>query len=363
MRREPSRRDLLRSGPVSLDDFEVLARRRLTDRALAYVAGGAADEITLRRNRSCYDDLTLEPRMLVDVSSLDLGFDLFGRRHPHPILIAPTATHALVHDEAELATARGAASSGATLVVSSLATRPVEEIAGAGNGPLWFQLYLPRDRGFGRALVERVHEAGCEALVLTVDTPVTGIRNREDRVGFRLGGGFALPHLDGARPAAVDPDGIYHGVLDPSLTWKDVEWLASISSVPVVLKGILSPRDVAPALDAGASGIVVSNHGARNLDTAPATIEALPRVVEAADGRVPVLVDGGVRRGTDVVKALARGACAVLLGRPVLYGLGVAGEAGVARVVELLRRELEMAMALCGTPSLSEIDGDALWGP
>jgi 4-hydroxymandelate oxidase len=350
------------SGPItaspvplaSLADYEGLARRRMSHQAYEYVAGGAADGLTLRANRDAYDRLRLDPRVLVDVSRLDTRVTLLGRELAFPILIAPTAYHRMVHAEGEQATARGAAAAKAVMVVSSFSTATVEDIAKAGKGPFWFQLYVQPDRSFTRELVQRVEAAGYEALCLTVDTPTTGARDRQIRAGFELPPGVAEENLrQGGKRV--------EGVLDPSMTWKEVEWLRSFARVPVVLKGILHPADAARASEVGAAGILVSNHGARNLDTLPATIEALPRVVDAVQGRLPVLVDGGVRRGTDVLKALALGARAVLIGRPSLYGLAVSGADGVAGVVNLLRAELEMAMALTGRPTLASIDRSVLW--
>jgi 4-hydroxymandelate oxidase len=361
-RKELAAQTVPHSGPItaspvplaSLADYEGLARRRMSHQAYEYVAGGAADELTLRANRDAYDRLRLDPRVLVDVSRLDTRVTLLGRELAFPILIAPTAYHRMVHREGEQATARGATAAKAAMVVSSFSTATVEDIAKAGKGPFWFQLYVQPDRGFTRELVQRVEAAGYEALCLTVDTPTTGARDRQIRAGFALPPGVAEENLrrGGKR---------VEGVLDPSMTWREVEWLRSFARVPVVLKGILHPADATRAAEVGAAGILVSNHGARNLDTLPATIEALPRVVDAVQGRLPVLVDGGVRRGTDVLKALALGARAVLIGRPSLYGLAVAGADGVAGVVNLLRAELEMAMALTGRPTLANIDRSVLW--
>jgi 4-hydroxymandelate oxidase len=253
------------------------------------------------------------------------------------------------------------------MIISSFATTKLEEIAAAAKGPLWFQLYVQPDRDFTRSLVQRAEAAGARALVLTVDTPVLGARNRETRTGFKLPVGVTRENLTGldAKVAGAThrpPEGqIYSAVLEPRLTWKDVEWLRSFAKVPVLLKGILDADDAKHAVDAGANGIVVSNHGARNLDTVPATITALPRITEAVNGRIPVIVDGGIRRGTDVLKALASGASAVGIGRPYLYGLAVDGSAGVAHVVDILKTELEMAMALTGRTTIGAIDRGVLW--
>jgi 4-hydroxymandelate oxidase len=346
-------------------DFEREARARLPGMTWDYIAGAAADEITLRWNRESYDRLRLRPRVLVDVSRLDTSVTLLGRAHPFPILLAPTAYQRLTHPEGDLATARGAGAAGATMVASIFATHTIEEIAAAATAPLWFQLYLQRDRDFTRELVRRAEDAGYEALVLTVDTPVLGPRYRELRGQFTLPPGVSRANLQGLATAAggqrPTETNIYSATLDPSLTWQDIAWLRSLTRLPVLLKGIMNPDDAGRAVEAGAAGIIVSNHGARNLDTVPATIDALPEVAAQVAGRVPVLVDGGIRRGTDVLKALALGASAVLIGRPYLYGLAIDGAPGVTRVVNILRRELEMAMALSGRPSLAAIDATVIW--
>lgn len=355
------------NGLASISDYEKAAKTKMTPLAWEYISGGAGDEITLAWNHDAYGDIKLRNRVLVDVSKIDTTTRLFGQDLAHPILIAPTAYHKLVHREGEVATARGAGLAKTPMIVSSFATTRIEEIAKAATTPLWFQLYVQPDREFTRELVARVHAAGVRALVLTVDTPVLGARNRETRIGFKLPDGITRENLVGldARVASAThrpPEGqIYSAVLEPRLTWKDVDWLRSISKVPVLLKGILDPDDAKRAVDAGVSGIIVSNHGARNLDTVPATITALPRITEVVNGRVPVIVDGGIRRGTDVLKALALGASAAGIGRPYLYGLAVDGSAGVARVVDILKTEFEMAMALTGRTTIAAIDRSVIW--
>jgi 4-hydroxymandelate oxidase len=333
---------------LSLFDFEAEAQARISHGAWARISGAAADEITLRWNHEAYEHVRLKPRVLVDVSKLDTRVNLFGQELPFPVLLAPTGGQRLIHPEGELAAVRGAAAANATYVISSSASMRVEDIAKAAKGPVWFQLYVQKDRGFTRALVQAAEDAGCRALCVTVDSPTFGARNREDRAK----GGLPereLPNLQGK------------DYLDPGLTWKDIDWLRSFARRPVLLKGVLNPDDAATGVKAGASGIIVSNHGARNLDTVPATLDALPLVVEKVAGRVPVLVDGGIRRGTDVVKALAFGAQAVQIGRPYLWGLGIAGAEGVTRVVQILRKEFELAMALLGRPTLASIDRSVLW--
>lgn len=355
-----------RHWPVNLDDFETEAKRRLTPMAYAYVAGAAADENTMRRNREAFAAIRLKPRVLVDVSRVDTRIGLLGQSLEFPIVLAPTAYHKLAHPEGELATVRGAGAASATLIVSSYATTAIEQIANAATHPLWFQLYVHPDRGFTRDLVARATAAGCRVLCLTVDSPVFGVRNRETRARFHLPAGIAAEHLkplgrSAQKAGHISDDGVYCPMIDASLEWKDVAWLCSLVKVPVVLKGILSPEDARLAMDHGAAGIIVSNHGGRNLDTLPATIEALPGVAQAVGGRIAVLLDGGIRRGTDILKALALGAQAVLIGRPYVWGLAVGGAAGVAEVVRILRDELRAAMALCGTPDIAGITRKALW--
>ena len=351
------------AGIASVMDFEPRARERMTRNAWEYINGGAGDEISLRWNREAYDKIRLRTRVLVDVSKLDTKTRLFGQDLAYPILLAPTAYHKLVHPEGEAETARGAGAGGSTMVVSSFANTAIEEIAKVAKEPLWFQLYVQPDRGFTKSMVERAEAAGCRAICVTVDTPLAGARNREERAGFALPPGLELPHLKGLTRSAHPPrEGeIFSAILDPTLTWKDIEWLKSFAKVPVLLKGVQSADDADQAAKAGVSGIIVSNHGARNLDTVPATIDSLPGVVQKVAGRMPVLVDGGIRRGTDVLKALASGASAVLIGRPYLYALGVAGAPGVARALSILRKEFEIAMALTGRRSIAEIDRSVIW--
>jgi 4-hydroxymandelate oxidase len=354
------------SEAVCLSDYEAAARERISHLAYEYVSGGASDEVTVRWNQEAFEKIRLRPRILVDVSAIDTRINLFSEELPFPILLAPAAYHRLIHPDGEIATARGASQAGAVLVVSTMATTSIEDIAQEATKPLWFQLYVQPDKDFTRDLVQRVEEAGVKALCLTVDTPVIGTRNREVRNRFALPPELDRPNLRGLtftaetthRPREGE---IYSSLFDPKFTWRDVEWLCSIARVPVLLKGVLNPDDAEIAVTSGAAGIIVSNHGGRNLDTVPATIDALPEVIERVAGRMPVLMDGGIRRGTDVLKAIALGADAVLIGRPYLYGLGAAGAEGVARVINILRNEFEMAMALCGKTSIAEVNHSVLW--
>jgi 4-hydroxymandelate oxidase len=348
---------------LCLAEFEARSERSMSTMARAYACGGAADELTLRANCEDWQRIRLKPRVLVDVSNVDLKTRLLGQTLDMPLLLAPAAFHRLWHREGELATVQGASRTGAGMVLSSYSTWAVEDITRASAHPVWFQLYTHPDRGVTREMVERAQAAGCRALCVTVDTPVLGLRHREARVRFQVPSKFKLPNIP-VPPASHVPQrgSAFTGVMHPSLNWDYIEWLRSIVSVPILLKGVLNPDDALRAAEAGIAGVIVSNHGARNLDTLPSTAAALPRIAEKVRGKsLLLLVDGGIRRGTDIVKALAMGASAVLIGRPYLHGLAIAGADGVARVIELLRNELIMAMALTGRTSLSQIDPSVLW--
>ena len=362
-------------GTATLADHERLAQQQLDANAWAYFSGGAGDEITLRANRSAWDGITLQPRVLQPLAGGHTRTQLLGRTLAHPLLLAPIAYQRMAHPDGELATACAAAALGAGLVLSTQSSTPLEAVAAAmlgdaGRGPLWFQLYLQHDRGFTRELVQRAEAAGYEALVLTVDAPTSGARDRERRAGFRLPPGISAVNLAGLAPpppVALQPgqSALFDGLLQHAPTWADVQWLQSITHLPVLLKGVLHPLDAVQAASLQVAGLIVSNHGGRTLDTAPATAHALPRIADAVQGALPLLVDGGIRRGTDVLKAVALGASAVLVGRPAIYGLAHAGAMGVAHVLRLLRDELEIAMALTGcatldraTPALLECHRD-----
>ena len=356
--------------PVNVFELETIARERLSREAYDYYAGGAHDEVTLRENRAAYDRIPLAYRVLVDVSRRDLKTTVLGQPVSMPILVAPTAFHGLATPEGERATARAAGAAGTVMILSTLSNTRVEEVVAAASGPVWFQLYVYRDRRATEGLVRRAEAAGCQALVLTVDAPLLGRRERDVRNRFRLPLGLAvanmLPEGYGEIPGVDADSGLaayVAALLDPSLTWRDVAWLRSITQLPVLVKGIVRPDDALRAAEAGAAGVVVSNHGGRQLDTSPATIDVLPEIVDAlaAHGhRIEVLLDGGVRRGTDVIKALALGARAVLAGRAVLWGLSYNGEAGVAYALKLLRDELDLAMALVGAPTVADITRDLI---
>lgn len=342
---------------LALADFEPAARACLPHAVYEYIASAAGDEVTYRENEAAFDRIKLRPRVLRDVAKLDTRVTLFGETLAHPILLAPTAYQRMSHPEGEVATARGASAADAVFVLSTSGTASVEECVAATAAPIWFLLYWQSDRAFNESLVARIEASGAKALGVTVDTPVLGDRRRQQRAEFELPAEMATPHLN-------DRNTGLRGVSAPQraiLTWRDVEWLRSLTTLPFVLKGILDPDDAARAIDVGADAIIVSNHGARNLDTLPATIEALPAIAERVDGRVPILMDGGIRRGTDVLKSLALGATAVLIGRPYVYALAVGGAEGVTHCVDLLRRELEVGMALTGRATIAEIDRSLIW--
>jgi 4-hydroxymandelate oxidase len=357
------------AAAVSVRDLESYARTRLSEQICDYVAGGAADELSLGWNDSAWREIPLAPRVLTDVSEIDTSVHLLGRDLAHPILLAPTAAHRQYHPGAEAATRRGADAAEALAVMSTLGSTPVPELGAAAGGPWWFQLYVQSDRDFTATLVESAVAAGAEALVLTVDTPLLGARDRDRRTGGHTVDGMQPPALAGAAPSVVVPakprphQRAYNPHLDPSLTWETLAWLVDLSPVPVLPKGVVRPDDAQRCVDSGAAGVIVSNHGARNLDTVVPTARALPGVVHALDGAVPVLVDGGIRRGTDVAKALALGADAVLVGRPAIWGLTVAGADGVQWVVETLWTELVMAMGLLGASTIDELTSDLIWRP
>jgi len=358
---------------VSLADHEAEARRALDDNAWSYFAGGAADELTLRANAQAWQQLQLLPRVLTALQGGHTQVPLLGKPLAHPVLLAPVAYQRMAHPDGELATAAAAAAQGAGLVLSTQASTPLEEVAqvyrhmgstdaGHSGGPLWFQLYLQPDRDVTLQLLARAEAAGYEAVVLTVDAPVHGARDRERRVGFRLPPGIRPVNLPVPLPQDQSSAGLsaFEGVLRHAPTWRDVRWLAQATRLPVLLKGILHPDDARLALDCGAAGVVVSNHGGRTLDTALPTARALPAVAQAVGHQMAVLADGGIRRGTDVFKALALGAHAVLVGRPYIHGLAHAGAVGVAHTIRLLRDEFEIALALCGCATPADIRSEHL---
>jgi isopentenyl diphosphate isomerase/L-lactate dehydrogenase-like FMN-dependent dehydrogenase len=339
------------SEPLNVADFEAIARDRLDAGAYDYFAGGAGDEWTLAENVRAFNRWILRPRMLVDVGSVSTATTFLGAELSMPILVAPTAFQRLAWPEGETATARAAAAAGTVFCLSTLGSYTPGEIAAtAPSGQHWLQLYWSPDRGFTQALVESAAEAGFGAIALTVDLPLAGRRERDLRAAFELPPDLPLPnlpeHLGGGNFHATLAE-----VVDRTITWRDLEWLAGLTDLPIVVKGLLTAEDARLACEHGVAGVVVSNHGGRQLDGVAATVDALPEVVESCSGKVIVLLDGGIRRGTDVVKALALGAHAVLVGRAAVWGLAANGEDGVRRVLELLREEVALALALLGCPT------------
>jgi 4-hydroxymandelate oxidase len=342
---------------VNLSDYETQARKILDTPVLDYFDGGANDEVTLRENPSAFGRIPLHYRVLRGTDRRDMHTRVLGHELRTPIIAAPVALLGMAHTDGDAAAARAATAAGSIFVLSTLSTTPVEQVVDAARGPVWFQLYVYKDRAASEALVNRVEAAGCSAIELTVDAPVLGVRERDVRNAFALPDGLLVPNLraDQRRPAAA-----FAEMIDPGLTWDDLAWLRSITTLPILVKGIVRADDAKRAVEAGASGIVVSNHGGRQLDTAPATIDVLGSITQTVGNRIDVLFDGGIRRGTDVVKALALGARAVQIGRPVLWGLATDGQKGVAHVFNILQQELDVAMALCGCRSLDEITPDLL---
>lgn len=345
---------------ASLADYAPFARERMGDTAWAYLEGAAGEALTHRDNRDAFDRIRLRNRVLADVAGGDTRVDLFGDTLDVPILLAPIARHKLAHPDGELATVLGASAMRTPMVVSTEANTTIEDIAQAAQAPLWFQLYLRHDRDATLALVRRAEAAGYRALVLTVDAPVIGLRNLALPLGAEA---VNLRDLPPHPPFVVNPgQSLFDSpLLAQAPTWRDVAWLREQTTLPLLLKGITHPDDACKALDTGVAGIIVSNHGGRVLDTQVASIDALPVVADAIAGRVPLLLDGGIRCGSDVFKALALGADAVLLGRPYVHALATAGAAGVAHALHLLRVELDTTMALCGCRTLADITPASLF--
>ncbi len=346
---------------LTVRDFEAAARSTVDPVYYDYIAGGARDEVTVRANEAGFGRLALLPRVLRGSAKRELAVDLFGSHPAMPILVSPTAFHKLVHADGEVATARAVAATGTVMVVSMAATVAVEDIAAASGAQLWFQLYLQPDAEVTDALVARATRAGATALVVTVDSPVLGVQERNRRNGFTdLPAGLHCENLRGL--AGSEPGSVRQIAMSPEISWAHLDRLRHSTSLPIVLKGVLHPEDARLASHHGVDGLLLSNHGGRQLDTVPSTIELLPSIVDAVGGRMPVLFDGGIRRGTDVVKALALGARAVGIGRPVLWGLAAGGESGVRAVLELLREELDHTLALCGATGLADLTPDLVRG-
>jgi L-lactate dehydrogenase (cytochrome) len=372
---------------LNIDDLRAQAKRRLPRAVFDYIDGAAEDEVTLARNEAAFQEWLLSPQVLVDVGSVDQSVTLFGRRHETPLILAPTGLCGMAAPRGEILVARAAGRAGVTFTVSSLSATSIEDVAAAATGPLWFQLYVWRDRGLTHSLVERAALAGYEVLMVTADVPVFGQRERDHRNGATIPPRLTLrnaidtlqrpgwllqmlrsPRIEFAnatmsRGSAGRPFAISQYIntqFDPTLTWKDVAGLRAIWKRPIVVKGIMRAEDARRAADEGIDGIIVSNHGGRQLDGVPGSLEVLPEIVDAVGSRLEVLFDGGIRRGTDLVKAMALGARACMVGRAYLYGLGAAGERGVELSISMLRSEAARAMALLGRPRIADLDPSAL---
>ncbi len=345
------------ASPVNVGDYERLAAEALPEGPLGYYDGGAADERTLRENTDAWGRRRLRPRVLVDVSSVSTATTVLGTPVASPVLVAPTALQRMAHPDGEPAMARAAAAAGTIMTMSTLATSTPAEVAQSAPGaPRWYQLYVTKDRGVSRALADAASDAGFTAIAVTVDAPVPGRRERDLRSGFRVPEHLDMPAITAAlgRSGGVSVEEFF-SVVDPSVTWGELERFAEQSPLPVVVKGVQTGEDAALACEHGAAGIIVSNHGGRQLDGVAATAEMLPEVIEAVAGRLEVLVDGGIRRGTDALVALALGARAVLVGRPALWGLAAGGEAGARDVLDLLQDELARGLALLGCNSPADV--------
>ncbi|XP_019196438.1 PREDICTED: peroxisomal (S)-2-hydroxy-acid oxidase GLO4-like [Ipomoea nil] len=344
--------------PVNVKEFQELARQVLTKMNYDFYAGGAEDEHTLKDNENAFQRIIIRPRVLIDVSRIDMSTTILGYNTSAPIMVGPTAMHKLAHPDGEVATARAAAASNVIMGLSFSASRTIEEVAASVNAVRFFQIYVFKRRDITELMVRRADRNGFKAIILTVDTPRLGRREADIKNRFISP---PLKNFEGLISTTVVPDSgsgleaYASSTLDSSLSWKDIAWLKSITNLPILLKGILTHEDAIKALEVGVAGIIVSNHGARQLDYTPATISVLEEVVLAVKGKVPVLFDGGVRRGTDIFKALALGAQAVLIGRPVIFGLAAKGENGVRQVIEMLKNELELTMALSGCCTIKDI--------
>jgi len=348
---------------LNLFDYEKAVHAQLSTAAYGYYIGGADDEVTLEENRTAWRSVKLAPRVLNDVSERDLSTTIMGEKLSAPIIVAPMALMKLAHAAGEEAVARATSKLGIGMTLSTLSTTALEHVIQQTTAPMWFQLYVYRDRALTRSLVQRAEDAGYKALVLTVDAPIAGNRERDVRNQFQLPEGIELANLSDYALSNMDNVQDQSAIaayaaaqLDDALTWDDLDWLSSITELPILVKGILRLDDARRAREHGAVGIIISNHGGRQLDTTPATVNVLQRFSDEGGFEGELLVDGGIRRGTDILKAIALGASGVMIGRPILWGLAVNGETGAAHVLEILMEEFDRAMALCGCTSVTDID-------
>ena len=356
----------MEAKPVNIYEYEEIAQEKLGKGEYDFIAGAATDEITLRRTRAVLDSIIMKPRMLVDISERDLSTTVLGQEISFPVMMDPAGNHSAAHPDAELATARAAGAAGTLMVLSAQASRTLEEVAAAATGPIWFQQYFFKDRGMTLEMARRAEEAGYTGLCLTVDAKIKPKRERNIRNDYK---GPPSPNyaadlnIEGSNWSfGLDAPTGANDIRDPAATWDDLEWLAANTNLPLVVKGIMVAEDGRQSAEHGAKAVIVSNHGTRYLDTTFATIEVLPEVVDAVDGKIEVYMDGGIRRGSDVFKALALGARAVLIGRPLFWGLAVDGENGVRSVLDMLRDELDATMGMCGKTTVGSIGRDSLGG-
>ncbi len=353
------------TGITCLKDYEHHAQQTLPPQAWAYIYGASADEHTARGNEQAYAELKILNRTLVDVSAGHTRLQLLGHSLQHPILLAPVAYQKLAHPDGELASAAAASAQDALFVLSTLSSSTIEDVARSAAGPKWFQLYFQNSAEQTLQLVRRAEKSGFSAIVVTVDAPINGLRNREQRSGFRLPDGVSAVNCQSKEIPQnnAGESHVFQGLMSRAPTWHDIEWLKSQTRLPILVKGIVNPADAILAAEKGLDGIVISNHGGRTLDTLPSPVEVLPMISNHINGEIPLIVDSGIRRGTDIFKALALGADAVMIGRPIMYALATAGALGVAHTIRLLRDELELTMALCGCKTLSDISAECLWQP
>ncbi|WP_372881708.1 alpha-hydroxy acid oxidase [Psychromonas sp.] len=353
-------------GLVCIADYAHFAKQHISHDIYEYIAGGGADELTLQRNRRALDEIQLLPQMLKDCTQGSTATTFMGESLRHPILLAPVAFHKLVHPLGEIATAQAASALETTMVVSTLASQKMEDIAAQLDSAKWFQLYFQQSRAFTLTLLKRAEAAGYTKLMVTVDASLHGIRNRAQRAGFKLPPDVKAVNLED-RPElprkvlSAEQSIVFQGMMTEAPTWEDIAWLLQNSTLPIILKGLLHPQDVVKAQRMGIAGVVVSNHGGRTLDSIPSAIELLPRIRKAVGAEYPLILDGAIERGTDIYKAIALGANTVMVGRPQLYALAVAGALGVAHMLRILREELEVTMAMMGTPEIKDINTQSLY--
>jgi 4-hydroxymandelate oxidase len=356
--------DFIPKELVSLKDYEIFAKTRVNDNAWAYISGFAADEITANKNKKSFENISLLGRSLEDVKGGNTKLNLFGQEFDNPIILAPVAYQKLAHDLGEIATAQASKVMGSCMVVSGFSSTSIEEISHYADN-LWFQLYMQYNMKDNLSLIKKAEDLNYKALVITIDAPISGVRNKEQKAGFYLPNGIEAVNIKGCKQANMEIKNnqsmVFDGIMASSPTWKDIEFIRKYTKLPLILKGITHPSYAKKAIEIGVDGIVVSNHGGRVLDTLVTTMDILPKIVEVVDNKIPIILDGGITRGTDILKALALGASAVMIGKPIMYALATAGALGVAHSLKILKDELEIAMALTGCKTLKDINKDILF--